>query len=196
MPTTAPTESGSGARSRTANPLDSPSFLTTLERNRDFAAAGGHVGAVILPKLRAFVITCLDPRTDPAHFLGLALSDAMVVRNVGGRVTPEVINDIAFISQMVEAAIPEGPLFDVAVIHHTQCGAGALANDSFRHAYAERTGGDEETLRERAIVDPAATVVKDVELLRAAKSISARIPISGYVYDVVSGTVAQVTSPR
>lgn len=196
MPTTAPTESGSGARSRTANSLDSPSFLTALERNRDFAAAGGHVGAVILPKLRAFVITCLDPRTDPAHFLGLALSDAMVVRNVGGRVTPEVINDIAFISQMVEAAIPEGPLFDVAVIHHTQCGAGALANDSFRHAYAERTGGDEETLRERAIVDPAATVVKDVELLRAAKSISARIPISGYVYDVVSGTVAQVTSPR
>ena len=63
-----------------------------LERNRAFSAGGGHEGAVVFPKLRLFVITCLDPRVDPAHFLGLALSDAMVLRNVGGRVTPEVID--------------------------------------------------------------------------------------------------------
>ena len=61
---------------------------TALERNRAFAAAGGHQGAVVFPNLRLFVITCLDPRIDPAHFLGLGLSDAMVLRNVGGRVTP------------------------------------------------------------------------------------------------------------
>ena len=48
------------------------------------------------------MITCLDPRTDPAHFLGLGMSDAMVVRNVGGRVTPEVINDVAYIGQLAE----------------------------------------------------------------------------------------------
>jgi hypothetical protein len=70
-----------------------------LERNRAFAAAGSHEGAVVFPHLRLFVITCLDPRVDPAHFLGLKLSDAVVVRNVGGRVTPEVINDVAFIGQ-------------------------------------------------------------------------------------------------
>ena len=69
---------------------------TALERNRAFAAAAGHEGAVVFPNLQLFVITCLDPRTDPAHFLGLGLSDAMVVRNVGGRVTPEVINDVAY----------------------------------------------------------------------------------------------------
>jgi carbonic anhydrase len=57
----------------------------------------------------------------------------MVVRNVGGRVTPEVINDLAFVSQIAEAVLPGGPLFEVAVIHHTQCGAGALADDAFRH---------------------------------------------------------------
>ena len=98
-----------------------------LERNRAFAAAGGHQGAVVFPNLRLFVITCLDPRVDPAHFLGLGLSDAIVVRNVGGRVTPEVINDVAFIGQLAENVLPDGPLFEVAVIHHTQCGAGAFA---------------------------------------------------------------------
>ena len=152
-----------------------------LERNRAFAAASGHEGAVILPNLRLFVITCLDPRVDPAHFLGLDLSDAIVVRNVGGRVTPEVINDVAFIGQIAENVLPDGPLFEVAVIHHTQCGSAALADDAFRGGYAERIGADESALREHAVVDPAATVTVDVERLRSAPAISPRVRASGHV---------------
>jgi carbonic anhydrase len=163
-----------------------------LERNRAFAAAGGHEGAVVFPTLRLFVITCLDPRVDPAHFLGLGLSDAMVVRNVGGRVTPEVINDVAFIGQMSEAVLPDGPLFEVAVIHHTQCGTAALADDGFRRRYAERIGTEEEPLREHAVLDPAQTVHRDVERILAAAQISPRIAVSGHVYDVVSGLVETV----
>jgi carbonic anhydrase len=87
--------------------------------------------------LRLFVITCLDLRVDPAHFLGLELSDAIVARNVGGRVTPEVINDVAFIGQLAESFLAGGPLFEVA----------------------------ESTLRDHAILDPAATVTHDVERL-------------------------------
>jgi carbonic anhydrase len=113
---------------------------TALARNRAFASDGGYEGAVVFPALRLFVITCLDPRVDPAHFLGLGLSDAVVLRNVGGRVTPEVINDVAFISQITETVISDGPLFEVAVIPHNQCGTGALADDKFRRRYAERTG--------------------------------------------------------
>ena len=163
-----------------------------LARNRGFAAAGGHEGAVVFPKLRLFVITCLDPRVDPAHVLGLALSDAMIVRNAGGLVTPEVIKDVAFIGQLVENLLPDGPLFEVAVIHHTQCGTGALADDAFRSHYAERIGADESTLRGHAILDPAATVKRDVERLRSADAISPRINVSGHVYDVVSGLVQTI----
>jgi carbonic anhydrase len=163
-----------------------------LERNRAFAAAGGHEGAVVFPNLRLFVITCLDPRVDPAHFLGLGLSDAIVVRNVGGRVTQEVINDVAFIGQIAENVLPDGPLFEVAVIHHTQCGSGALADDSFRRTYAERIGAEESTLREHAILDPEATVKLDVERLRSADAISPRVTVSGHVYDVATGLVRTV----
>lgn len=165
---------------------------TALARNRAFAAAGGHRGAVVFPNLRLFVITCLDPRVDPAHFLGIGLSDAMVVRNVGGRVTPEVINDVAFIGQLAETVLPAGPLFEVAIIHHTQCGTGALADDTFRRNYAERIGADELTLREHAVLDPAATVTGDVERLRSARAISPRVTVSGHVYDVVSGLVETI----
>ncbi len=165
---------------------------TALERNRAFAAAGGQKGAVIFPNLRLFVITCLDPRVDPAHFLGLGLSDAMVVRNVGGRITPEVINDVAFIGQLAENMLADGPLFEVAVIHHTQCGSGALADDTFRRRYAERIGAEQSTLLEHAVLDPVATVTRDVERLRSAAPISRRVSVSGHVYDVVTGLVETV----
>jgi carbonic anhydrase len=189
---------GSGVGSSTGFELERPrepgtdNIEVALERNREFAAAAGHHGAVVFPNLRLFVITCLDPRTDPAHFLNLGLSDAMVVRNVGGRVTPEVINHVAFIGQLAENAVPDGPLFEVAVIHHTQCGTGALADDAFRRRYAKRIGAEESTLRELAVLHPPVTVARDVQRLRSAPAISPRVTFSGHVYDVLTGLVETV----
>jgi carbonic anhydrase len=91
-----------------------------------------------------------------------------------------------------ENVLPDGPLFEVAVIHHTQCGAGALADDTFRRRYAERTGADDSALRDRAIVDPAATVATDAARLRSADVISRRIRVSGHVYDVTTGLVQTI----
>jgi carbonic anhydrase len=88
--------------------------------------------------------------------------------------------------------LPDGPLFEVAVIHHTQCGSAALSDEGFRRRYAERTGADESTLVDRAILDPVATVTSDVELLRSASAVSPRIAVSGHVYDVVTGLVETV----
>jgi carbonic anhydrase len=169
-----------------------PKIDSALARNRAFAAAGEHEGAVVFPNLRLFVITCLDPRVDPAHFLGLQLSDAMVVRNVGGRVTQEVINDVAFIAQITENVLPDGPMFEVAVIHHTQCGAGALADATFRRRYAHRIGADEADLRDHAVLDPAATVRIDVERLCSSPAIPPRVAVSGHVYDVLTGLVRTI----
>jgi carbonic anhydrase len=165
---------------------------SALGRNRAFAATGAYRDLAVFPSLRLFVITCLDPRVDPAHFLGLKLGDAMVVRNAGGRVTSGVIEDVAFIGQLAETRLPDGPLFEVAVIQHTQCGTGALADDAFRGRYAERIGADEAGLRERAVLEPAATVKSDVERLRSASAVSARVTVSGHVYDVATGLVETV----
>jgi carbonic anhydrase len=165
---------------------------SALARNRAFAAAGGQEGATLFPSLGLLVVTCLDPRVDPAHVLGLELGDALVIRNNGGRITPQVIDDLAYVSQLAEAARPEGDLFEVAVIQHTQCGAARLAGDTFRHQYAERIGADESTLRGYATLDPAETVARDVELLHSADSISPRISFSGHVYDITTGLVETV----
>jgi len=43
-------------------------------------------------KLGLFVITCLDHRVAPAAFLGMELGDVVMVRNVSGRVTDELMS--------------------------------------------------------------------------------------------------------
>jgi carbonic anhydrase len=169
-----------------------PPIDAALERNRGFAASGAYRGAPTMPKLGLFVITCLDPRVDPAAFLGIQLGDAVVVRNVGGRVTDAVIRDVAFTGQLAERARPEGPLFEVAVVHHSQCATRALADDEFRTRYALRIDADADSLLDAAVLDAEATVRSDVERLRAAPSVSERISISGHVYDVATGLVRTV----
>jgi carbonic anhydrase len=46
----------------------------------------------------------------------------MVIRNAGGRVSPDVLADLAYIGYLSGTLNPAGPRFEVAVIHHTQCG--------------------------------------------------------------------------
>ena len=46
-----------------------------LERNKHFATTAAREGISIVAKYPVYVITCLDPRTDPGHFLGLGQSD-------------------------------------------------------------------------------------------------------------------------
>jgi carbonic anhydrase len=179
-----------------ATPENEKQSLSGIEiavaRNRAFAEAGKHEGATLIPTLRLLVLTCLDPRVDPAHILGLDLSDALVLRNNGGRVTAQVINDVAYLSALADLVRPEGPLFEIAVIQHTECGAARLADDGFRVKYAERIGAEESDLRGYAVVDPAATVTTDIERLRTAPSISPRMTVSGHVYDVGTGLIETI----
>lgn len=172
-----------------------------LERNRAFAASDLRSHAPRLPYLphrSLYIVTCVDPRTDPAVFLGLEFGDAVVVRTAGGRVTPAVVLGVAYMSYLVETQAPEGPYFEVAVIHHTDCGTGLLEDEAFRTEFAKRTRYDERALAGLPVTDPHQTVRADVESLLAAPEISPRITVSGHVYDVGTGlvsTVIEATAP-
>jgi carbonic anhydrase len=172
-----------------------------LERNREFADGGAWRNTPplpFLPHLGLYVVTCIDPRTDPAEFLGLQFAEAIVERTVGGRVTADVMRDLAYIGYLVESKAPDGPYFEAAIVHHTDCGSGLLADPELRHGFAARSGIDEAALAELPVLDPEATVRADVERVLADPSISARITVSGHVYDVDTGlrrTVVEAGSP-
>jgi hypothetical protein len=78
-----------------------------LERNKEFARTGVHIGLAPVPKYKVFVVTCMDGRVDPAHILGVDSGDALVMRNAGGRVTDEVIREVAFIATLTETLFAE-----------------------------------------------------------------------------------------
>ena len=109
--------------------------------------------------------------------------------------TPAVIQDLAYIGYLVESKAPEGPYFEAAIIHHTDCGSGMLADESLRHGFAQRTGYDEGALAELPVLDPAATVHADVERVRSDPRISTRITVSGHVYDVDTGLITTMVEP-
>ena len=167
-----------------------------LERNQAFARSGAHAGLPIMPKLPVFLVTCLDPRLDPAAIAGLRLGDAPVIRNAGGRVTEEVINDVAFIGYLAGTMLADGPLFEVAVIHHTQCGTGFLADEAFRAGFADRSGLDEASLAAEAVTDPEATVRADVGRLLGSPKVPSRLSVSGHVYDVETGLITTIRPGR
>jgi carbonic anhydrase len=163
-----------------------------LRRNKDFAATCAHEHASIIARHPVYLITCLDPRTDPSAFLELELGDAMVVRNAGGRVSPDVLKDLAYIGYLSRRLVPGGPRFEVAVVHHTQCGTQFLADDKFRRGFADLIGGDDAAVARQAVTDPKQTVRSDVELLRSAAVLPDTITVSGHVYDVTTGLVTTV----
>ncbi len=172
-----------------------------LERNRVFAGTdirSNAPRAPYLPRRNLYIVTCIDPRTDPAAFLGLEYGEAIVARTAGGRVTPAVAIGVAYMSYLVETQAPEGPYFEVAIIHHTDCGTRLLEDPKLRHPFAGRTGVDEQILAGLPVSDPWETVRADVERLLATRGISPRITVSGHVYDVDTGlvtTVVEATSP-
>jgi carbonic anhydrase len=169
-----------------------------LERNRAFARtnARDRVPTIpFIPNRQTFVITCIDPRVDPAAVLGLQLGDAIVDRNVGGRVTPAVLQDVGWISHLHRAKTPDAEWFELAVIHHTDCGSGLLADDALRHAFAHQGGYDDAALAALAVLDPATTVAADVASLLASPMVDPNIRVSGHVYDLATGLVTTVVEP-
>jgi len=98
---------------------------------------------------------------------------------------------VAYISYLLETKAPAGPWFELAVIHHTDCGSTFLADPVLRAGFAAR-GYDEAELAALPVVDPAATVRADVEKIVSAPQVSKKIRVSGHVYDVKTGLLETV----
>src|SRR5579859_3698688 len=73
---------------------------TLIERNQDFASHHVQKDLPLMPTLRTMIIGCVDPRVDPALLLGLKLGEAVVIRNVGGRITPATLQTMGRLNKV------------------------------------------------------------------------------------------------
>ena len=115
------------------------------------------------------------------------------MRNIGGRVTDEVIEQIAILRAL--AGLVGGGALEVVIIHHTDCGASRFANPEVRQRLGEAAGTGEPAIERLAITDPRISVAEDVDRLRAAPILPDDLVVAGYVYDVTDGHVHEASAP-
>ena len=157
-------------------------------RNAEFAASFSHGDRTAAPELSTVVVTCVDPRVDPAHTLGLEVGEAAVIRTVGGRVSDRILDDLALYAHFIG---PSADDLTVLVMHHTDCGAAKLADPATRQA-ARASGVSPERLEEISSADPSDSVRADVARISGAGRLPSGVKVSGCVYDVTNGTVREV----
>ena len=165
-----------------------------LERNSTFAEAFAP-DATMMPTLGAMVITCADPRVDPAHILGLDRGEALVIRNVGGRVTPATMQTIALLGAIAqhEGVDPGAAGLEIIILQHTDCGITRLHDQPDALAYS--FGVEPSELADRAIDDPRAAILVDLAVLRANPFLPAGVILTGLLYDIHTGHVERVADP-
>jgi carbonic anhydrase len=85
-----------------------------LEHNKHFAAQQSAAGTLMpslptaMPNVKAIIIGCADMRVDPAHVLGIEPGEAVVIRNIGGRITPTLLEQLGLLGRIGEVVKRRG----------------------------------------------------------------------------------------
>jgi carbonic anhydrase len=166
-----------------------------MQRNEAFATEGFNAELKMMPSMKTVVIGCVDPRVDPAEVLGLKHGEAAIIRNVGGRINPPALQNMAIVRSLAAAQGKDiGPGWNLIVLHHTDCGIGPC-----RHLVpdllAKNLGVETKDLDSLAIADPYEAVAIDVAKLKANPSLPGGFTVTGLVYDIATGRVNVVVPP-
>jgi carbonic anhydrase len=133
---------------------------------------------------------------DPAHILGIKPGEAVVLRNIGRRITPALLEQLGLLGRIGEVAgeiAGGGGEFHIVVLQHTDCGITRLAGDpSMLTRYFQIQEGE---LKRKMVTDPRAAVAVDVAVLRAIPALPGEWLVSGLIYDVATGLVEIVVPP-
>jgi carbonic anhydrase len=176
-----------------------------LAANAKYAENFGGKKNLPLPPSRHFaILTCMDARLDPAKYAGLAEGDAHVIRNAGGRASDDAIRSLVISYKLLGTR-------EWFVIHHTNCGMLLFTDHDMRNLLAsslktatldqggwhdsdEGPGSTEGNyVNWLTFSDNAKSVVEDVIRIRNHPLVPDDIPIYGYIYDVRSGKLVEIS---
>ncbi|KHD45010.1 beta-class carbonic anhydrase [Streptococcus hongkongensis] len=160
-------------------------FEQFMLANKAYVEEHGTIHLPNKPKTKVAIVTCMDSRLHVAHALGLALGDAHILRNAGGRVTDDMIRSLTISQQQMGTR-------EIVVLHHTDCGAQTFTNESFAAHIHQELGVDVTGRDFLPFQDVEDSVREDMALLRKSPLIPEDIVINGAVYDVDSGRMTPV----
>ncbi|HEL2729749.1 TPA: carbonic anhydrase [Streptococcus suis 8830] len=160
-------------------------FQNFMKANKAYVDLHGDYHLPLRPKTKVAIVTCMDSRLHVAQALGLALGDAHILRNAGGRVTEDMIRSLVISQQQLGTR-------EIVVLHHTDCGAQTFTNEDFAAQLKRDLGVDVTGQDFLPFTDIEESVREDIALLKQSPLIPDDVEISGAVYDVDTGRMTEV----
>ena len=158
-----------------------------LLANAERYAATFDKGDLPMPPARQIaVVACMDARLNPYGLLGLSEGDAHVIRNAGGVITQDELRSLAISQRLLGTK-------EIVLIHHTDCGMLTFTDQGFRDDIAAETGIRPSWASE-AFTDLDADVRQSMARVHAETSIPIKDSVRGFVYDVSTGVLREVTA--
>ncbi|MFN2568334.1 MAG: beta-class carbonic anhydrase [Candidatus Dormibacteria bacterium] len=143
-------------------------------------------GALPMPPARKVaVLACMDARLNPYGVLGLSEGDAHVIRNAGGVVTEDAIRSLVISQRLLGTT-------EVILIHHTDCGMLTFTDDQVKEQIQKEVGIKPHFALE-AFPDLDDDVRQSVARIKASPFIPHKENVRGFVYDVTTGSLREVT---
>src|SRR5687768_3673592 len=155
-----------------------------LKNNEEYAK--NFSGPLPLPPAKhVAVVACMDARLDVYRILGLKEGEAHVIRNAGGVVTDDEIRSLAISQRLLGTT-------EIILIHHTDCGMLTFTDDEFKRQIQDETGVEPEWAAE-AFTDVDEDVRQSIARIKASPFIPRKDSIRGFVYEVETGRLREVT---
>lgn len=133
------------------------------------------------------VLTCIDTRIEPLPMLGLRPGDAKILRNAGGRVTPDVLRSLALATSYLGVT-------HVVVVHHTDCAVARLDEAAVRAGFSDAQLAATEGWDFCTMADPDRALADDVEAIRSCAALADGVVTEGWRYDVESGRIHRIVT--
>lgn len=157
-----------------------------LLANADKYTAAFDKGDLPLPPAKHIaIVACMDARLNVYGLLGLTEGDAHVIRNAGGIVTQDELRSLAISQRLLGTT-------EIVLIHHTDCGMLTFTDDEFRLGIEAETG-IKPTWAAEAFTDLDQDVRQNIARIRAEPSIPVKDSVRGFVYDVTTGKLREVS---
>ena len=163
-----------------------PNADELLANNRVFAEDFPDAGLALAPRRQLAVVACMDSRMDMFQILGLDHGDAHIIRNAGGVVTDDVIRSLVLSQRFLNTR-------EIILIHHTNCGLQQVNEDDFKHEI-EAEVGVKPWWSVESFRDPYTDVGQSMVRIRLNPFISHKDFIRGFVYDVETGILEEVSA--
>ena len=156
-----------------------------VRANHEYAKTFDLGDLPIPPARKLAIVTCMDSRIFPSRAFGLKAGDAHIIRNAGGRAR-EALRSLVISQRLMGTN-------EVAIIHHTDCGSLRFTNDDIHAKVTQDLGADSSNIDFLPFTDLEESVREDVAYLLASPLIPATVLVRGFIYDVRTGRLKEVT---